>query len=88
MKVSIFKNLKNAGPILFGKNRSYKMSDIREKLIDMVLENLEIDNIKITDEALFINDPCDSFDTVELIMMLEEEFDIEIKDSEAKSNDL
>ena len=61
------------------------MSDIREKLIDMVSENLEIDKSKITDEALFINDlGADSLDTVELIMMLEEEFDIEIKDSEAK----
>ena len=40
---------------------------------------------KIDYEALFINDPgADSFDTVELIMMLEEEFDIEIKDPEAK----
>ena len=61
------------------------MSDVKEKLIELVSVNLEVDASKITDDASFINDlGADSLDTVELIMALEEEFKIEIEDSEAE----
>ena len=61
------------------------MSNVREKLVELVSVNLEVDASKITDEASFINDlGADSLDTVELIMALEEEFEIEIEDSEAE----
>jgi len=60
------------------------MSDIREKVIKIVQENLDVEEAKITDDANFINDlGADSLDQVELVMALEEEFDIEISDDEA-----
>lgn len=60
------------------------MSDIREKVIKIVQENLDVEEAKITDNANFINDlGADSLDQVELVMALEEEFDIEISDDEA-----
>merc|ERR1711871_1427180 len=59
--------------------------DIYEKVKDLIAENLSVDKDKITPDANFTEDlGADSLDAVELIMALEEEFDIEIPDEEAE----
>ncbi|HEX4413014.1 MAG TPA: acyl carrier protein, partial [Lacipirellulaceae bacterium] len=48
-----------------------------ERVKDIVADNLGVDREKITPETSFVNDlGADSLDTVELVMELEEEFDI------------
>jgi len=59
--------------------------EIFEKVKKIVMEGLDVEEEKVTKEASFIDDlAADSLDVVELIMSLEEEFDIEIEDSEAE----
>jgi len=55
------------------------------KIKEIIAEKLEIALEQVTDEAKFIDDlGADSLDVVELIMTLEDEFDIEITDEEAE----
>ena len=62
------------------------MSDKQEKVIDIIVDKLGVEKNKVTPEANFINDlGADSLDQVELILELEEEFDLEISDEEAES---
>ena len=62
------------------------MSDKQKKVIDIIIDKLGVEKNKVTLEANFINDlGADSLDQVELIMQLEEEFDLEISDEEAES---
>ena len=57
------------------------MSDVFERVKKIVVENLEVEEDKITKEASFIDDlGADSLDLVELVMAFEEEFNIEIPD--------
>lgn len=56
-----------------------------EKIKNIIAEQLGIDANEITMESSFIDDlGADSLDIVELIMALEEEFDIEIPDEDAE----
>ena len=56
-----------------------------EKVKKIVVEQLGVEEDDISMESSFIDDlGADSLDIVELIMALEEEFDIEIPDSEAE----
>ena len=56
-----------------------------EKIKEIIAEKLEIGIDQITDEAKFIDDlGADSLDVVELIMTLEDEFEIEITDEDAE----
>ena len=56
-----------------------------EKIKEIIAEKLEIGIEQITDEAKFIDDlGADSLDVVELIMTLEDEFEIEITDEDAE----
>ncbi|MGC9524654.1 MAG: acyl carrier protein [Limnospira sp.] len=60
-------------------------ADTLEKVKKIVSEQLEVDTEQVTPEANFANDlNADSLDVVELVMALEEEFDIEIPDEEAE----
>ena len=57
------------------------MSDTAERVKKIVVEHLNVDPDKVTDNASFIEDlGADSLDTVELVMAFEEEFGIEIPD--------
>ena len=59
--------------------------EIFEKLKKIIVEQLGANKESITMEATFVDDlSADSLDIVELIMSLEEEFDLEIPDSEAE----
>ena len=56
-----------------------------DKVKDVIMDKLGVEDDKITLEASFIDDlGADSLDTVELIMQLEEEFGLEIPDEEAE----
>lgn len=63
--------------------------DVFEKVKTIVVDQLEVeDPDKVTPEADFANDlGADSLDVVELVMALEEEFDIEIPDEDAEGID-
>ena len=61
------------------------MSSIADKIKETVAEQLGVDGEKITPDATFVDDlGADSLDVVELVMALEEEFEIEIPDEEAE----
>ena len=56
-----------------------------DKIKEIVAEKLEINLDQVTVEAKFIDDlGADSLDVVELIMTLEDEFDVEITDEQAE----
>jgi acyl carrier protein len=61
------------------------MSDVDEKVKDIIVEELGVEREKLTTEASFMEDlGADSLDTVELVMAFEKEFDIDIPDEEAE----
>lgn len=61
------------------------VKEIEEKVIDIVSDQLGVDKDKIKKESNFVNDlGADSLDTVELVMELEEEFDIAIPEDVAE----
>ena len=58
---------------------------IENKVIEIVSEQMGVDKSGVTRETSFINDlNADSLDTVELVMELEDEFDMSIPDEEAE----
>ena len=62
------------------------MSEHYDKIKEIIMDKLAVEENKITMEAKFIDDlGADSLDTVELIMQFEEEFSIEIPDEDAES---
>jgi acyl carrier protein len=62
------------------------MSEHYDKIKEIIIDKLGIEDGKITMEAKFIDDlGADSLDTVELIMQFEEEFSIEIPDEDAEA---
>ncbi|MDD5679553.1 MAG: acyl carrier protein [Kiritimatiellae bacterium] len=58
---------------------------LEEKVRDIIVEQLGVNQEQVTPEASFIEDlGADSLDTVELVMAFEEEFGAEIPDEEAE----
>jgi len=61
------------------------MSSVEDRVVNIVAEQLGVEKDKIKRESNFVNDlGADSLDTVELVMELEEEFDINIPDESAE----
>ena len=61
------------------------MSNVAERVKNIVVEHLGVEEDKVTDSASFIDDlGADSLDTVELVMAFEEEFGCEIPDDAAE----
>ena len=59
--------------------------EIFDKVKEIIVEQLGVAEEAVTEQAAFIDDlGADSLDIVELIMALEEEFDLEIPDTEAE----
>ncbi|NBX69088.1 MAG: acyl carrier protein [Proteobacteria bacterium] len=58
---------------------------VEEKVKSIIVEQLGVDMETVTPEASFIDDlGADSLDIVELVMTMEEEFDLEIPDEDAE----
>ena len=58
---------------------------VEEKVKEIIVDQLGVDEKQVNAEASFIDDlGADSLDTVELVMALEEEFDVEIPDEDAE----
>ena len=61
------------------------MADVLERVTKIVIDRLGVDESKVTLEASFKDDlGADSLDVVELVMELEDEFDMEISDDDAE----
>ena len=61
-------------------------AEIQERICDIIAEQLSQDKEEVVPEASFIDDlGADSLDLVELVMHMEEEFDVEIPDEEAEN---
>ena len=59
------------------------MSDISERLKNLVVTVLDVDEAHVVPEASFINDlGAESLDRVEIAMAIEKEFEIEVKDTD------
>lgn len=59
--------------------------ELLKKIKTIVADKLSISEDQVTEEASFIDDlGADSLDTVELVMALEDEFDLDIPDDEAE----
>ena len=61
------------------------MAGIEEKIKKLICEQLDVDEKDVVPEASFVDDlGADSLDQVELIMAIEEEFDISVPDEDAE----
>ena len=62
------------------------MSNVEDRVKDIIVEELGVEREKLTNEASFMEDlGADSLDTVELVMAFEEEFGCEIPDDAAET---
>ena len=60
-------------------------NNVQERVIKIVAEQMGVEKSKVAPETSFVNDlGADSLDTVELVMELEDEFDISIPDEDAE----
>jgi len=61
------------------------MADVEKRVIKIICEQLDVDEKDVVSEASFVDDlGADSLDQVELIMAMEETFDISIPDEDAE----
>ena len=65
--------------------KKLEMSEIKAKVISIIVDKLGVEESEVNHEASFTNDlGADSLDTVELIMEFEKEFNIAIPDDQAE----
>lgn len=58
---------------------------VQEKVIEIIIDQLGVAKEDVTPEASFVEDlGADSLDLTELIMAMEEKFDVEIQDEDAQ----
>ena len=61
------------------------MASVEERVKQIIVEQLGVDEAEVTPNASFVDDlGADSLDTVELVMAFEEAFEIEIPDEDAE----
>jgi acyl carrier protein len=61
------------------------MSSIRDKVKEIIVEQLSVEESQVDDSASFVDDlGADSLDIVELVMAFEEAFDLDIPDEDAE----
>ncbi|MCH8961668.1 MAG: acyl carrier protein [Bacteroidetes bacterium] len=61
------------------------MASIKERVVEIISSQMGVSKDQVNPETSFVNDlGADSLDTVELVMELEEEFDITIPDEDAE----
>jgi len=66
-------------------NQMTDISNIEARVKKIIIEQLGVKEEQVTNEAAFVEDlGADSLDTVELVMALEEEFELEIPDEDAE----
>jgi acyl carrier protein len=77
---------RSAGTVTGSQESKKTMSsEIAEKVKKIVVEHLGVEEVKVTNEASFIDDlGADSLDTVELVMAFEEAFSVEIPEDAAE----
>ncbi|AXI09051.1 acyl carrier protein [Oceanobacillus sp. 143] len=62
------------------------MAEVFDRIKEIIIDRLDVEESKVTMEASFKDDlEADSLDVVELVMELEDEFDLEIADEEAEN---
>lgn len=67
------------------KREVNRMSDVFDRVKRIIVDRLGVDESEVTPEASFKDDlGADSLDIVELVMELEDEFDLEISDEDAE----
>jgi acyl carrier protein len=67
------------------KAQGERMAAVDEKVKQIIVEQLGVDEAEVTKNASFVDDlGADSLDTVELVMAFEEAFEIEIPDEDAE----
>jgi acyl carrier protein len=73
------------GPLRGGVRGEGSMASVEERVKQIIVEQLGVDEAEVTPNASFVDDlGADSLDTVELVMAFEEAFEIEIPDEDAE----
>jgi acyl carrier protein len=71
--------------VVSANNKEVILMSIEDKVKKIIAEKLSVDMEEVVPEASFVDDlGADSLDLVELIMSMEEEFDVEISDEDAE----
>ena len=72
--------------VSYNSLKKLEMSEIKTKVISIIVDKLGVEESEVNNEASFTNDlGADSLDTVELIMEFEKEFNIAIPDDQAEN---